>query len=106
MKFYKQLYISNSIKKNTFQIKYSISHHPLKKSYFIICLSKTSDQLDIFNSKYLIQRYYKKHPPYIIGVAKNRQDSILLVQNIIKDIYIKTNSANVKEFFYQDSKSK
>lgn len=99
MKFYKHLYISNSIKKKTFQIKYIISSRPLKRNYFIICLSKTNDQLDIFNSKYLIQRYYKKNPPYIIGVAKDKDDAFFLVRDIIEDIYLKTNSANVKDFF-------
>ncbi len=102
MKFYKDLYISSSIKKTKFQIKYIISHHPLRTSYYVICISRNSDQLDLFHSKYLIQRYYKKKPPYIIGVAKNKQDAFLLVQHIIEDIYNKTNSANVKSYFTQN----
>jgi len=106
MKFYRQLYISKSIKKNAFQIKYMVFMHPLKSPYYIICLAKNTDQLDIFHSRYIVQRYYKKNPPYIVGIAKNKEDAFLLVQEIVEDIYQKTNSANVKEYFIHNSKIK
>lgn len=99
MKFYKKLYISDSIKKSPFRIKYAISHKPIRTNYYVIALATNSDQLDLFHSRYLIQPYYKKHVPYIIGVAKDKEDAVLLSKKIIEEIYAKTKSADVKSFF-------
>lgn len=99
MKFYKNLYISDSIKKSPFRIKYTISRRPIRSNYYVIALATNSDQLDMFHSRYLIQPYYKKHIPYIIGVAKDREDAILLSKKIVEEIYDKTKSADVKSFF-------
>lgn len=99
MKFYKHLYISDQIKKSPLRIKYSISHKPLRSNYYVIALATNSDQLDLYHSRYLVQPYYKKHIPYIIGVAKNKEDAILLSKKIVEDIYKKTNSADIKKYF-------
>lgn len=99
MKFHKKLYLSDAIKKPVFQVKHSIVRHPMRKNYYIICLAKSADQFEIFSSRYLVQTYYKKNPPYVIGIGKNRDDAIALMQIIIKDIFTETGSTNFKEYF-------
>ncbi len=99
MKFYKKLYISDSIRKSAMQIKYSLKFHPFRKNYYIISLSESNDLFDIISSRYLIQPYYKKHTIFVIGVAKNKDDAIILVQRIIEELLPSYTFAEIKEHF-------
>lgn len=68
------------------KIKDKLNKNPVSADLYLItrALNK-SDQLDIYHSKYLIQKFYADHPPYIIGIAKSRADAIALVEQIVQE---------------------
>ena len=63
MKFYKYLYIGDTVT-NPQKVKRKLKLHAGVQVY-VITTASSSDQLEIFHSAYLKQRYYRYHPPQI-----------------------------------------
>ena len=64
MKYYKYLYVSDSIK-NPDKIKRSLKLHKGVLGIYLIMLSTDPDQVEIMNAAFLKLPYYKKHAPVI-----------------------------------------
>lgn len=85
MHFYKALYLSNSLKKKKRQLKWKLKHGKILPEIYVIAFTNNSDLLEIYQSVQLKQRFYKKNPPYIIGIADGYHDAIDLAQKILSD---------------------
>ena len=80
MKFYKHLYIGDTVS-NPAKIKRRLRLHAGVTSY-VIALCNGPDQLEIFHGGYLKQKYYRYHPPVIIGIASDHEEAVgIVVQN-------------------------
>lgn len=100
MRFHKELYIGDSIR-NIRKVKWKLKHHAGQLGIFVITLSESDggDQLEIYHCAFLQQRYYKKYPPCIVGIAGGYEEAIGLLQQMISDVYQKTGGYQLKEFF-------
>lgn len=98
MRFHKELYIGDSIK-NIRKVKWKLKHHAGQLGIFVMVLSEGSDQLEIYHCVFLQQQYYKKYPPYIVGIAGGHEEAVELLQKMISDVYEKTGSYQLKEYF-------
>lgn len=96
MKFYKELYIGDTVK-DPDKIKKKLKRHAGTFVY-IICLSKGEDQLEIFHSAYLKQKYYRIHPPIIVGIASGYEEAVNLVVKITKECLERTGGCDLKEY--------
>ena len=52
---------------------------------YLISLSRTSDQLDIFHCALLKQKYFDKKALQVVGIAEGREEAIFLVQQMLQD---------------------
>ena len=70
MKFYKYLYLGDNIT-NPAKIKRKLKQHA-GTTVYVITIAPGPDQLEIFHSAYLKQRYYRYHPPIIVRSEERR----------------------------------
>ena len=98
MRFHKELYVGASIR-NVRKVKWKLKHHAGQLRVFVITLSGGRDELEIYHCAFLQQRYYKKYPPYIVGIAGGYDEAVELLQQMVSDIYEKTGNYQLKEYF-------
>lgn len=94
------LYLGESIKeKNLEIIKKKLEKKPLFSSVFLVTLSRNaSDQLELYDAKELARSYYKNNPPYIVGIAGNREEAIGLVEKIVRECLQARGDCALKEY--------
>lgn len=81
------------------KIKEDLSVNPIKANLFLITVSANRDeQLDIYDAKYLVQKYYRKNPPYVIGIAKEKGHAYAIVEDLMRECVEKYNHANLKAY--------
>lgn len=99
MKFYKNLYIGDTIK-NPNRIKSKLKHHAKQLKIFVILLSSGSDQLEICHSMLLEQPFYKKkeNAPYIVGIAGSYEEAVAIVCQITKEAVARNGDADLKRY--------
>ena len=102
MKFYKYLYIGDTIK-NSSKTKWKLKHHA-GVSVYVITTASGSDQLEIYHSAYLKQRYFRLHPPVIIGIASDYDEAVQIVIKITEECLEKTGDCNLKDYLKQRAK--
>ncbi len=91
------LYLSDNISyADIFKIKAKLKKTPASTDVFLItrALNK-EDQLDIFHSRYLPQKFYDNHPLYVYGIAKTQGDALALVERITQECITKRGDANL-----------
>lgn len=67
---------------------------------YVITLSEQNDLMDIYHNALLKQPYYRKNPPYVIGIADSYSAAVDLVQNILMDVNSQTGGYDIKSFCY------
>ena len=81
------------------QLKSDLTSAPLKANVYVITISANEqDQLDIYHSKYLIQKYYKEHPPYIVGITRKQSEAYSLVEQMMQECVTARGDANVRMY--------
>lgn len=98
MHFYKRLYMTESLKKKKRQIVWKLKTKKFMPSVYVIVLAESEDLLEIYHSALLKQPYYKYNPPFIVGIAKNYEEAVKLVQEILLDVKQKSGNYDVKAF--------
>lgn len=103
MKFYKNLYIGDSIKKPN-KIKRRLKNHAKQLKIYVIILSPGADQLEICHSILLGQPFYKKkeNRPYIIGIAGDYDEAVALVCRIASEAVSKNGNADLKSYLFSE----
>ena len=101
MKFHRELYVGNTVH-HIRRVKWKLKHGAGQMRIFVIMLAGGSDQLAIMHCAFLQQRYYKKYPPYIVGIAGGYEEALELIQKMVADIYQKTGGYQLKEYFLKD----
>lgn len=101
MKFYKDLYIGETIK-NPGKIKRKIKHNAKQLTIYVILLAAGNDQLEICHNILLKQPYYKgkENAPYIIGIAGNYDEAVGLVCQIAKEAVEQNGNADIKQYLF------
>jgi len=85
--------------KDIMQIQEKLRVNPIEANLFLITISANSEeQLDIYDAKYLIQKYYQKNPPYVIGIAKEKGHAFTIVEELMKECVEKRSDANLKAY--------
>lgn len=100
IKYYKKIYLSEDIDfRDLMQIKKDLIKQPLKANVFLIAMSYNEhDQLDIYHSKYLEQRFYRERPPYIVGIAREKKDAVTLVEKMVQECVNLRGDVNLKAY--------
>ena len=81
------------------KIKKDLSENPIEANLFLITISANSDeQLDIYDAKFLVQKYFQKNPPYVIGIAKEKGHAFTIVEELMNECVEKYNHADLKAY--------
>lgn len=96
MKFYKYLYIGDNIN-NPVKVKWKLKHHA-GTSVYVIAVAAGNDQLEIYHSAYLKQKYYRYHPPVIVGIAAGYEEAVQLVVKITQECLDETGGCDIKDY--------
>ncbi len=100
LKYYPRLYLGDSVNvKKLDKIKKKLENKPLFSGVFLITLSRNpSDQLEIYDARQLVQSYYKKNPPYVIGLAGNYEEAVALVTRMTEECLASRGDCRLKEY--------
>lgn len=79
MKFYKYLYIGDTVKKPKKAIK-KLKRHKKQLGLYVIAFDKESSRLAVYHSLMLEQWYYKENPPAcIVGLAGSQEEAFEVI---------------------------
>jgi len=100
VRYRSKLYLSEGItRKKLDKIKKKLEKNPLFSGAFLIAVSANpSDQLEIFDARQLIQSYYEKNPPYVIGIAESREEAFALIEQIVQECLRERGDCSLKEY--------
>lgn len=97
-----QLYLSDSINYgDIFKIKRTLNTSPLRADVYLITRSiNEEDQLDIFHSKYLPQKFYNRHDKslHVFGITKTKDEALSLVEKIAQECVQARGDANIIKY--------
>lgn len=101
IRFYKELYISPSLKKKQKRVMWKLRTGRPQPSIYIVSLAKNNDLFEIYHSGMLKQKYYKEkaNAPYIIGIASGYGGAVDLVTCMLQDVLADTGGYDVKTYF-------
>lgn len=102
MKFYKNLYVGEGIKHPN-RVKWKLRHNAGQFQIYVIALASGQDQLEIYHCAFLQQKYYKKHPPYIIGIAKGYEDALDIVVEITEAALARYGYPDLKKYLFPEN---
>lgn len=91
------LYLGESVK-HINRIKRRIKYGRGQLKVFLLTLSNTDDQIDIFHNSMLKQRYYRKLDLRVIGIANSYDEALVVVQNILSDTMELKGNTNMKQY--------
>lgn len=97
MRFAENLYVSEGIKDSR-KLRFRLKHGKLLHGCYVIVLCDGQDELEIYHCAYLRQTYYKKYPFRVVGLAKNYDDALLLVERMVQDTYAETGNYKIKKY--------
>lgn len=103
MKINDKMYFSEKVEKKRKKILTKLNHKKYPLKGYVLVLASNQDQLEFMDVKYLLQPFYKKNPPHVVGFAQDYEDALELVEQITKDVYALTNTADIKQFFLQNT---
>ena len=100
LEYYPRLYVSESINREKLEkLKKDLASRPHKADVYLLALPENSwDQLSIYESKYLRQEYYDRHPLYVIGIAAEYPEAMGMVEQIAREAWAARGDARLREY--------
>lgn len=100
LKYHDNLYLGDSInEKKLDKIKKKLENKPFFSGVYLLTLSRNPyDQLEIYDAKQLVQSYYKKNPPYVIGLAGDYGEAVALVVRMTQECLNSRGDCRLKEY--------
>ena len=104
MKFYRNLYVGNTIRKPD-KIKRKLKKYAKLPNIYVIAYMQENNRLEIYHSLIMQQWYYKEHQPYIIGIATSREEAMEIIQQIAEEAVCKTGQADLISYLFEDNRN-
>lgn len=100
MKFYKNLYIGDTIR-NPGKVRRKLKRYAKLQNVYVIAYMADSGKLEIYHSLMFQQRYYKEHPPYVIGIAGDQEEAAGIICRIAQEALLETGSADLVAYLFR-----
>lgn len=95
MKFYKNLYIGDTVKKPEKAIR-KLKRHKKQPGLYVIVYDRDIEKLAVYHSLMLSQWYYKENPPAcIVGLTNGREEAFDVIERIAKEALEATGDASL-----------
>ncbi len=99
MKFYKNLYVGDTIS-NPDKIKRKLKKHAKLVNVYVIVYAAQEKRLEIYHSLMLQQYYYRENPPYIVGIAGSQEEANELIRRIAEEAVQRTGKADLVGYLF------
>lgn len=99
MKFYKNLYIGDTVK-NPDKIKRKLKRHAKLTNVYVIVYVEKDRRLEIYHSMMLLQSYYREHPPLVVGIAGNRDEANRIICRMVEEAVQNTGKADLIAYLF------
>lgn len=107
MKFYKNLYLSESAAKKRNKIITKLENSKMMNNVFLITLaSNEEEQLDIIQSLFLLQSNYSTDDLFVVGIAKSQSEAFELVEKIAEEVYAETKDVCIRDYIMKKEQEK
>lgn len=98
MKFYKNLYIGDTVKKPKKAIR-KLKRHKMQVGLYVIAFDAETARLSVYPSLVLTQWYYKENPPAcIVGLASGQEEAFALIEKIAGEAFAATGEVSLVSF--------
>lgn len=99
MRFYKNLYVSDSMakKKEKTVKKLENGRYPIG-TYIIVLIEEGPNQLELYNTALLKQQLLDDQSQFVVGLASGYDDAVYLVEEILRDVYEHTGGADIRAY--------
>lgn len=97
MRFGKKLYLTEGIADSR-RLRYRLKHGKVLRGLYLISICPGVDELEIYHCAFLRQSFYRKYPLKIVGIADSYKGALLLVEQMVQDIYEKTGEYKLKDY--------
>ncbi len=99
MQFYKHLYLQQNIRRQKRRIIRRLNAGKFEPPIHLIVLSKEEGgSLEIINTVFLMQKNYPKDDLFVVGIAVEQEDALVLVEQIVKEVYNETGGTDVRSY--------
>ena len=100
MRFAKNLYVGEGAKKNLQITKWKLLHGAgMVGSYCIVIPQYGDEPLEIYHNSVLRHKYYRKHRPFVVGLAEGFEEAAFLCAEIMQDSYKDTGKYDIRGYF-------
>lgn len=100
LEYYSPLYLSGGITGQKLdKLKRRLASRPALADVYLISPARNGrDQLEIYHSGLLLQSYYRKQPPLIIGISRSYEEAVELVRQMAERCYESRGDCAIKEY--------
>ena len=98
MKYYKDLYIGESIKEKKDEILEKLETNTIMLQLYVITLTKSEQNQLEFMKSLLWRESADKEKLLIVGLAGNYEEAVYLIEKITKEVYAATKGANIRKY--------
>lgn len=99
MRFYKYLYVSDSLAKKKEKIikRLKSGKYPVG-TYIVVLIEEGANQLEFYNTALLRQKLLDDGNQFVIGLAAGYDDAVYLAEEILRDVYKNTGDADIRSY--------
>jgi len=99
MKYYKHLYISESLTKKKSKIIRKLDQNKLQSSVYLVTLPGTDkNQLEIIQSHLLLQPSYPKKDLFVVAIFESYDEAVELIESLALEVFNETNGADIRNY--------
>ena len=107
MKWYRDLYVGESIRHKEKKIRWKIRHRAGMVSVYVLSVPEQSGNLlELIPSRELLQRGYPTGRLFIVGIAGNYEEAQEVAGHIISQVYRDTGDVDVHAYFDRKQQSR
>lgn len=107
MKYYKHLYLSEGLEKKKDKIIQKIEAGKILSGIFLVTLAPDEkNQLEIHRYILLLQPVFHREELFVVGISKDYEGALELVEDITQEVYNKTKSADIRSYILDREQEK
>lgn len=105
MRYYCELYLSEKLVERKQEILRSLEKGEIQFHQYAIILSENEkNQLEIIESMYLAQKYYREKDLLLVAVVENFEEALNYMEKITQKVYDVTGDADIRTFVINKQK--
>lgn len=99
MKWYRDLYLGERVKKKAGRIRWKVEHNAGQLGIYLLTLpANKHNLLDIIPASDLVQKAYPKRELFVIGIEKGYENAAYMAASVVMEVYEKTGGFDVAAY--------